>query len=142
MRTTRPGDWDLVMKGHLEVPNCCNSCGGGGCSSCGGSAAPGQLEMAPQNGVIDNGVIQERESVPTPQPSEMGMRLRGADNQRPLRNPQINTNPQIITRQQLPRITTAPRNPVINQPLVGRGMAGKSGKSQGFIGPVGYDDVE
>ncbi len=147
MRTTQPGDWDLVMKGHLEVPNCCASCGGGGCSSCASGVPPGQLEMAPQNGVIQGGVIQNgaiqgRESVPTPKPSEMGMRVRGADNQRPLRNPQINTNPQIITRQQLPRITTPSRNPVVNQPLVGRGTVEKSGKSQGFIGPVGYDDVE
>ena len=32
MATTSPTDWELYMKGHLEVPNCCPNGNGGDCS--------------------------------------------------------------------------------------------------------------
>ena len=34
MQTTSPNDWELFLKGHIEVPNCCPDCEGNGCGSC------------------------------------------------------------------------------------------------------------
>ena len=34
MRTTIPCDGELFFGGHLEVPNCCMTCGGSGCQEC------------------------------------------------------------------------------------------------------------
>jgi len=34
MRTTIPNDGELFIGGHLEVPNCCQTCGGSGCPTC------------------------------------------------------------------------------------------------------------
>ncbi len=41
MQTTSPTDWELFMKGHLEVPNCCPNCNGAGCSQCKENGAGG-----------------------------------------------------------------------------------------------------
>ena len=49
MQTTSPSDWELFMKGHLEVPNCCPTCDGGGLRACrNGNGADG----APPDGMI------------------------------------------------------------------------------------------
>jgi len=41
MRTTSPSDWELYLRGHLEVPNCCPGCNGSGCAHCAGEGMPG-----------------------------------------------------------------------------------------------------
>ena len=38
MGTAEPNDWELFMKGHLEVPRCCGGGEGGNCAA----GAPGQ----------------------------------------------------------------------------------------------------
>lgn len=41
MRTTRPDDCDLFLRGHLEVPNCCPAGpAGGGCTTCAQGPVP------------------------------------------------------------------------------------------------------
>jgi pilus assembly protein CpaC len=40
MQTTDPSDWELFMKGHLEVPNCCPAGGNGACQNGTASNAP------------------------------------------------------------------------------------------------------
>jgi pilus assembly protein CpaC len=60
MQTTSPSDWELFMKGHLEVPNCCPGGGPpcGDCSTKGGNP----------NGPPPDGMIGPSEAVPVPQP--------------------------------------------------------------------------
>ena len=45
MQTTSPNDWQLFVRGHIEVPLCCQGCGGSGCSQCNSEAAvaPGMI---------------------------------------------------------------------------------------------------
>jgi len=42
LQTTSPTDWQLYVRGHIEVPVCCQSCGGTGCSQCDARAAIGR----------------------------------------------------------------------------------------------------
>lgn len=43
MQTGDPTDWQLYMRGHIEVPICCQSCGGTGCDRCADQAANERL---------------------------------------------------------------------------------------------------
>ena len=36
MDTKLPGEWDMFIRGYLEVPNCCTICNGNGCPACDG----------------------------------------------------------------------------------------------------------
>ncbi len=57
-QTTSPSDWELFMKGHLEVPNCCPTGGPGG----DGSGGPPPDGMMPGPG----------EQIPAPPPAAAG----------------------------------------------------------------------
>lgn len=61
MRTTSPDDWDLYLKGHLEVPNCCPP----GCDPGQGPDGP----MVPQEGMI---IEEQTASGPMRQVSAVG----------------------------------------------------------------------
>jgi pilus assembly protein CpaC len=60
-QTTSPTDWELFMKGHLEVPKCCPC--DGGCS--------GQCERngTDPNGPPPDGMMGPGEPIPAPQPA-------------------------------------------------------------------------
>jgi pilus assembly protein CpaC len=58
MQTTSPSDWELFMKGHLEVPNCCP----GGCAR-NGQCPPGGADP---NGPPPDGMIGPTEAIPSP----------------------------------------------------------------------------
>ena len=58
MQTTSPSDWELFMKGHLEVPNCCPRGG-----ACNGQCPPGG---AVPNAPPPDGMIGPSEAIPTP----------------------------------------------------------------------------
>jgi len=60
MQTTSPNDWELFMRGHLEVPKCCPAGNNGPCAQNGNNAA------TPPEGLIQG----PGEKVPTPAPSE------------------------------------------------------------------------
>ena len=52
MQTGDPTDWQLYMRGHIEVPICCQSCGGAGCDQCADHAADESL-LLEEPGMID-----------------------------------------------------------------------------------------
>jgi pilus assembly protein CpaC len=71
-QTTSPSDWELFMKGHLEVPKCCPAGG-----NCGGNCRPngGGPDAPPPDGMIGPG-----EQVPAPQPNgATGRRMRTSE---------------------------------------------------------------
>jgi len=128
MRTTRPGDWDLIMRGHLEVPNCCPPCGGDGCNNCRQGPSPVQFDTVPQ----DRPLLRP-EATPTPPPNKTGMRSHGTGGAARMHNPQISTRPQF---------RPATRGPALPRVPGTAAAAAKTAESPGLVGPVGYDDVE
>jgi pilus assembly protein CpaC len=58
--TTSPSDWELYMKGHLEVPKCCPTGG----ANCGGQNHGGSADSLPPDGMI----LGPGEKISTPQP--------------------------------------------------------------------------
>jgi pilus assembly protein CpaC len=71
MQTTSPSDWELFMKGHLEVPNCCPSNGNGKCPQHGDDPIG-----PPPDGMI----LGPGEHVPTPPPADASGRPVGGYN--------------------------------------------------------------
>lgn len=69
MRTTRPGDWDLYAKGHLEVPNCCPN--GTVCPTGPDGMMPGPGPMVPMSAPTPAGVTPPvvPEPIEAPKPS-------------------------------------------------------------------------
>lgn len=65
MQTTSPSDWELYMKGYLEVPNCCSVCNGQGCANC--AESQGGASLPPMIAPGEGRVIEMHE-IPTPQP--------------------------------------------------------------------------
>ena len=59
MNTTSPSDWELFLKGHIEVPNCCPT-GGSDCSQ----VPCDDGSCSPPDGMIGGGEV-----VPTPSPT-------------------------------------------------------------------------
>jgi pilus assembly protein CpaC len=128
MSTTSPTDWELFMKGHLEVPNCCPTGNGGVCLPCNGSPTP-----APEEGIIG------LEQISTPPASNAGAGVMRSDGQ----NPPTTAAPANMARRgdgssaPYSRYTSSrPNNPS------GNSSSGASNSPPGFIGPVGYDVVK
>jgi pilus assembly protein CpaC len=128
MSTTSPTDWELFMKGHLEVPNCCPTGNGGVCLPCNGSPTP-----APEEGIIGP------EQISTPPASNAGAGVMRSDGQ----NPPTTAAPANMARRgdgssaPYSRYTSSrPNNPS------GNSSSGASNSPPGFIGPVGYDVVK
>lgn len=61
-QTASPDDWELFMKGHLEVPKCCPTGGSNG----GGPGPAGSPDGLPPDGMI----LGPGEKVPAPQPAD------------------------------------------------------------------------
>jgi pilus assembly protein CpaC len=76
MQTTSPSDWELYMKGYLEVPNCCPSNGhcNGQCQKNGAGA-----DGPPPDGMI----LNPGEKIPTPQPADGSSASRRQSRQTP-----------------------------------------------------------
>jgi pilus assembly protein CpaC len=62
LSTTSPSDWELFMKGHLEVPKCCPAGG----SNCGGQQPGNGADALPPDGMI----LGPGEKAPVPQPAD------------------------------------------------------------------------
>ncbi|MHB8902301.1 MAG: type II and III secretion system protein family protein [Thermoguttaceae bacterium] len=64
MQTASPNDWELYLRGYVEVPNCCPACQGKGCAKC-ADAVPGDGKLPP---MIDGGEgrVIEMKEIPTP----------------------------------------------------------------------------
>jgi pilus assembly protein CpaC len=131
MSTTSPTDWELYMKGHLEVPNCCPTCGGNGCPKC-KPGTDGSPTPMPEDGMIG----PEQITAPTPEAS--------SSNSRPgAKNASSKTGSTNLARNSggssspYNRYTSSkPNNPS------GNSSVGKPNSPPGFIGPIGYDVVK
>ncbi len=118
-RTTSPNDWDLFMKGHLEVPNCCPDGQKDGCVKC--ASHQGQAYQSQPDPVLlreqgDRPVFDSRETLIEP---ARGMANRSVPNRSATSNnrripPNRKTRPEVF-------------------PAEG------PNEEPGFIGPIGYD---
>ena len=129
MRTTEPSDWELYMKGHLEVPNCCPN--GEGCSKCKPNT-DGSPTPEPADGMIGPEQIQTPDATSTDKAKT---------------NPGKNT-PTLVPPTNIARRTNGVSSPNsrnnTNNPngASGNSSSDKSAGPPGFIGPVGYDVVK
>jgi pilus assembly protein CpaC len=112
MQTTSPSDWELFMRGHLEVPKCCPP--GGPCPQ--GGDQPGG--PAP-----DGMILGPAEPLPTPPPADAaaGRQTTAGGAASAPYNRYTSSKPSTS-------LATAPAGPPNGPP--------------GFIGPVGYDVVK
>ncbi|MGA2061627.1 MAG: pilus assembly protein N-terminal domain-containing protein [Thermoguttaceae bacterium] len=128
METTSPTDWELYMKGHLEVPNCCPAGGGEGGMPCNGSPTP----------VPDDGLIgPEQISTPPSSGAGNGTSRSGGQNTPAMAGPANVARRGGGSSAPYSRYTSSkPNNPS------GNSSSGTSNGPPGFIGPVGYDVVK
>ena len=141
MRTTSPDDWELFMKGYVEVPNCCSACNGAGCAKCGGPADPSQAMPSMIDG--SDGQIIEMREIPTPRaepapnsvpPSEPAPKQETTP-PTPDVPPAASVNSR-ITRPISPVSTSVPRTLPVST------TASSTSQLPGLIGPIGYDSPQ
>jgi pilus assembly protein CpaC len=128
MNTTSPTDWELYMKGHLEVPNCCPN--GENCSQCAPGANGSQTPM-PDEGMIG----PEQISTPTGTSA--------------IKNPSHGgKNASVMASANTQRRSSGSSTPYnrytsskVNKPS-GNSTPDATNAPPGFIGPVGYDVVK
>jgi pilus assembly protein CpaC len=129
MRTTSPTDWDLYLKGFLEVPNPCPPCNGPQCIQ----RYPGQ----PAQPTLPPGA--DPQSVrPIPQGAN-GVDTRSG--QRPVTAASYTTRATAgAVRNSASSGRYNPSSPSARSPSPGAGT--KGGDMPGFLGPVGYEAAE
>lgn len=130
MATTSPTDWELYMKGHLEVPNCCPV--GEGCQQC-NQGVNGSPTPMPQEGMIG----PEQINTPPPSSAAKGVSQPGGRNTPPMPGPMNLARRSGGSSTPYNRQTSSKAN---NQS--GNSSSGASNDPPGFIGPVGYDVVK
>ncbi len=133
--TTSPNDWELFMKGHLEVPKCgppCGSCNNG-CPTEGGNMPP------------DGMMLDPAEPIPTPAPSGA---LRIVATAGLSSRPRRRNRQDSLRRQSTWHMGCAGANPYnrYSSPKPNSSSAPAPAETPngppGFIGPVGYDVVK
>jgi pilus assembly protein CpaC len=137
MQTTSPSDWELFMKGHLEVPkNCPANCAGDCPHGNGGPDAP------PPDGMI----LGPGERIPTPQPADSAgrpaqtnRRTSAASKAKSSANEMAFREPVLGTKAAGPYSRYTPSK--LNSPAAESPTSAQNGPP-GFIGPVGYDIVK
>ncbi len=136
MATTSPNDWDLYLRGHLEVPNCCPG-DGPGCGMCAAGGAPSMIGGWGEGGApVPNGggIADPRGLQPLPDPPSAP-----APNEAAAANPR---HRQPAFPAQHANVATRPQNPAMRQnppSSAGRPAAPGGSTAPVFIGPVGYD---
>ena len=124
MQTANPNDWELFMRGYLEVPNCCPVCEGEGCEECAQSRMPG---MIGEGNVIElNETPSTPEPVPVPKAAPVAPKLPAASSS--AGHPRIGTPVG-------PAVTPMPKALPVS-----RG-ASRTSQLPGLIGPIGYDSA-
>jgi pilus assembly protein CpaC len=125
MQTTSPSDWELFMKGYIEVPKCVPAAGNGECQQHGEDP-----NATPPDGLI----LGPGEKVPTPQPTDA------------VRRPLRNDHNAVAQGQSSDGSKSAgsysrysPSKP--NSPQAAP-ATGSPKDPPGLIGPVGYDVVK
>jgi pilus assembly protein CpaC len=123
LQTTSPNDWELYMKGHLEVPPKCPR------TRCNGGCDP---STPPQDGMI---LGPDGEQIPAPTPSDASGRpvqssRNGQTAQTARRQPAAGSNASS------PYGRHTPSNPNSQR----KAASGESqGEPPGLVGPAGYD---
>lgn len=122
-RTDSPNDWQLFMRGHIEVPRCCPGGAGDGCAECDGQV-PQAIPAGTDNPRLPGMIVPQ-----PPKEAPVGSSSR-------VRSPQTM---QVVRKGPLasPRYSRSrgPNPPAAQTPT-------RTGALPGFIGPVGYDDVK
>jgi pilus assembly protein CpaC len=124
MHTDSPNDWQLFLRGHIEVPRCCPG-GSNGCKACAGGQ-PTRAEGQPLPGMI---LEPSEQAAPASQPKPVPTPATSA-RRRVWRTQTAKARPAYdrsrpTSRQDTPGVVQPAG--IINTPL------------PGFIGPVGYD---
>ncbi len=143
MQTTSPSDWELFMKGYIEVPNCCSTCSGQGCTECDGMTH-GNANM-PQLMDSGEGRVIEMHEIPSPQPQHSPapaptrpsapVQERNAAPAVPQVPPAASAASHRQARPIGPTATSAPKAlPVSTSSTTSSGLPG-------LIGPIGYDSA-
>ena len=128
MQTTSPTDWELFMKGHLEVPNCCPAGNGGGCM--------------PMQRIAHADAGRRHDRTGTNQYASClgagnGTSRSGGQNTPAMAGPANVARRDGGSSTPNSRYTSSkPNNPS------GNSSSGTSNGPPGFIGPVGYDVVK
>lgn len=134
--TTSPNDWELFVRGYLEVPRCCTD---GSCEACqqrgvpmqsGQQYVPNVQMMSPESVPSHSGTIHE--TLPTPQ-TESGARMMRPGSQSTTQNLQ---NP---ARSPMGPATAGRYNPNVRQTPSTSGAPNNAQSAPGLIGPTGYD---
>jgi len=139
LNTTSPSDWDLYLRGHLEVPKC--------------RPAPnmpnGPMQPTPAGGPLPGGmpagskIIDVEERV-VPAPPEPGAAASPPRSARPVATrprsavPDPTSQPPVVVRAAIPQNPHVPPRPHVSQTAT---RSGRQIPQPGLIGPVGYDVV-
>jgi pilus assembly protein CpaC len=126
LQTKSPSDWELFMKGHLEVPNCCPSDGSGKCP---------QKGDAPSGPPSDGMILGPSEIVPAPQPAGASGRS-GRASDADASNARPTSSDGVGSESRNRYSPSKPNSSVAAAPL------GSPDGPPGFIGPIGYDVVK
>lgn len=123
--TTSPSDVELYLRRHIEVPNCCTSCGGEGCDQCG---QPGQPTAVPPGMILESPGSMQAPPAPLPPAPLPG--------EAPVKAAPTSYSARVPARhmQQIP--AKPHRLPATSQP------AGRKGEMPGLLGPIGYDTAQ
>ncbi|MGW8257781.1 MAG: hypothetical protein ACWGMZ_09885, partial [Thermoguttaceae bacterium] len=128
MATTTPSDWELYLKGHLEVPNCCPN-GNNGSSTQYNQESNGAPTAMPEDGMIGP------EQILTPTPSA----TRNAAPQ-PSNKYSAGKSTSTSRRQTSGKTSSYNRYASSNRHNAARISAEEAPNgTPGFIGPIGYD---
>jgi pilus assembly protein CpaC len=119
--TTTPTDWEMYMKGHLEVPKCCGQCGGKGCDQCNS----GKTVKPEGNGGELPGMINQ----PTPTPEDAPTPAPQSAPAKPVAETAARSRVPSSYNPANPQTPQAANNPSEKKPL------------PGFMGQVGYETV-
>ncbi len=133
-QTTSPSDWELFMKGHIEVPNCCPTGGGNGPGGPGSDAGGGP----PPDGLMP----PPGEQVPAPPPTDGPGQDAGAtrDGSRPAAAATARRRPEAGYAGAGSGGPYNRYNPA--GPAEAASPAGSRSGPPGLIGPIGYDVVK
>ena len=157
LQTESPTDWQLFVRGHIEVPACCQSCGGAGCDQCAHNAAAGGQQRGVPGMIGDgDGQVYDPDEIYSSEPVNVE-----ASGSVPVGEFSV---PPSMTGPPATGITpTTPKSSLgYNMPLsssvqaagpqgshnrsnrpTGSGQSGPANGSPlpGFLGPIGYDAV-
>lgn len=132
MRTSSPNDFQLYLRGHIEVPNV--AAGSGACHACAhqGQAVPGAVggNVPPMPGMIDS--PPEVLTAPEPAPAAPSPALPAPNALSPEPRPKLPGGfPAVPSKRNNP---SQPKNP----PAKPSGSSGQAAMPK-FMGPIGYD---